>query len=353
VFGSPILDVAFGLVFVFLVLSMLTSAIIEAINTVSARRAAFIRKWLNEQFGNTNLTDEFYDQPLIRSLGLKRLRRKRTDPSYIPRDIFVTSFARTVLADTVVDQNAATIDQITNEHVKKVFIALAGSAQATIESVRGKAEKWFDDSMERVAGAFKRWAQIVLWVVALTTAFALNADALSMARTLWTDSTVREVLTDQADDFINANENLPDEGLQDAVDRARGLGALPFGWTQCDDDPATTDQACNPGAAWPKGFEEWLLRIAGWFVTAAALTLGAPFWFDILKKVSNIRGGGQPPAKPDKPDNPAGDDPAPQAPPTPPPTPPMTPPTPPPAPPPTPLTTRPEPETPDEPVTGG
>ena len=33
---------------------------------------------------------------------------------------------------------------------------------------------------------------------------------------------------------------------------------------------------------------------------AAALSLGAPFWFDLLNKFINLRGAGQKPARDDK-----------------------------------------------------
>ena len=38
---------------------------------------------------------------------------------------------------------------------------------------------------------------------------------------------------------------------------------------------------------------EWVERIVGWLVTIAAVSLGAPFWFDLLGKVANLRGAGR------------------------------------------------------------
>ena len=43
-----------------------------------------------------------------------------------------------------------------------------------------------------------------------------------------------------------------------------------------------------------------ILHLLGWLLTAAALSLGAPFWFDLLKKFINLRGAGQKPAREDK-----------------------------------------------------
>jgi hypothetical protein len=38
-----------------------------------------------------------------------------------------------------------------------------------------------------------------------------------------------------------------------------------------------------------EGFLDWLGRLPGWLLTALAITLGAPFWFDLLNKIMVIR----------------------------------------------------------------
>jgi hypothetical protein len=48
-------------------------------------------------------------------------------------------------------------------------------------------------------------------------------------------------------------------------------------------------------------FWEGLGKVLGLLVTAFALTLGAPFWFDLLGKVSNLRGSGPPATTESKP----------------------------------------------------
>ena len=40
--------------------------------------------------------------------------------------------------------------------------------------------------------------------------------------------------------------------------------------------------------AFPRDSSVWF-RIFGWFFTAAALSLGAPFWFDLLNKFMVVR----------------------------------------------------------------
>lgn len=54
---------------------------------------------------------------------------------------------------------------------------------------------------------------------------------------------------------------------------------LPFGWENIDNVKAYL-------------FEYYGIHILGWFLTALAASLGAPFWFDLLKKVANLRASG-------------------------------------------------------------
>ncbi|MEJ0102754.1 MAG: hypothetical protein WDO19_09455 [Bacteroidota bacterium] len=52
---------------------------------------------------------------------------------------------------------------------------------------------------------------------------------------------------------------------------------LPIGWNQKNWDDTRND---------------WLMSIVGWFLAAIAISMGAPFWFDLLIKLVNIRRAG-------------------------------------------------------------
>jgi hypothetical protein len=43
----------------------------------------------------------------------------------------------------------------------------------------------------------------------------------------------------------------------------------------------------------------WGAKIVGWLITALAVTLGAPFWFELLSKLVNVRGSGPKPSRPE------------------------------------------------------
>src|SRR5262249_30984155 len=56
----------------------------------------------------------------------------------------------------------------------------------------------------------------------------------------------------------------------------------------------------------PESWEAWVLKGLGLIITAFAGALGAPFWFDMLGKVMNVRAAGtSPDEKPSKDGKPA------------------------------------------------
>ena len=62
-------------------------------------------------------------------------------------------------------------------------------------------------------------------------------------------------------------------GLEDR--HLKSLESFPIGWGEI-----------------KGGWLDWLKRVFGWLITTAAVSLGAPFWFDLLGKVANLRGAG-------------------------------------------------------------
>jgi hypothetical protein len=127
--------------------------------------------------------------------------------------------------------------------------------------------------MERVSGWYKRRAQIILLVIGIVLAAALNADTLRVTDNLWRDEGLRQALVAEVED---ADEDLDAE---QALDRLEEL-QFPIGWQE---------------ANRPDDGGEWAMAVLGWVLTAIALSVGAPFWFDLLGRVSNLRAAGRKP----------------------------------------------------------
>jgi hypothetical protein len=145
--------------------------------------------------------------------------------------------------------------------------------------------------MDRVSGWYKRRTQIALVVIAVVVALVANADALQVGRALWNDDAVRAAVVAQAQQAADKGTATPDVGkgasgaadtLSQQVADVKDLG-LPLGWSTDPKDPRWFDSGW--GAAG---------KVFGLIATILALTLGAPFWFDLLGRVSRLRTTGKP-----------------------------------------------------------
>ena len=277
-FGSAILDTAIGLIFVFLVVSLTVSAANELLAALFKWRAKNlflgIRQLLRDP-SVTGLVTRFYEHPLIEGLSAKGKK-----PSYIPSRTFAMA-----LLDIVSPTTAAT--NRTLEDLKAGIEKLPGSLQVTfrvlldeaghdIDEFKTQLEIWFNSTMERVSGWYKRKTQILQLVLALIIVVLANVDSVRIAKSLsGVNSPLRDSIKDAAHSFIE--KNLQQENAQTqlrAATEAIGNLALPIGWANGGFGPTT---------------------VLGWLVTALAATLGAPFWFDLLNRFVNIRASGKAP----------------------------------------------------------
>src|ERR1035441_10914341 len=90
----PVLDVAIGTIFVFLLFSLVLSALNEVVLSLFDQRAKFLQMGLKELLGNDQRVKELCDHGLINAFS-------RTDkgnrPSYIPAGAFVTTLLELLL----------------------------------------------------------------------------------------------------------------------------------------------------------------------------------------------------------------------------------------------------------------
>jgi len=168
---------------------------------------------------------------------------------------------------------------------------------------------WFDEVMERASGEYKRRAILLAFVIGTTMAFIFNVDSIEIATQMWREPTLRQVIVAQANN--TASNGGTQISSNDFVDQVNQLG-IPVGWTTT---PATADKPCGwiPGEAVYLGIRRdntcqifsnlprmddgwgWLIKFSGLLISGLAAAQGAPFWFDILKKLINLRSSGSTP----------------------------------------------------------
>lgn len=196
--------------------------------------------------------------------------------------------------------------------------------ESRLSAGRHNVEQWFDEAMERAGGWYKRSTQLWLGVVGFALALMLNVDTFSIAEALWRDPTLRQSVTDQAQKYqlASTSDGTPISNPEDAAQALRELNSqisqdlqLPVGW-HTEVYALQAGEACTwlpqrSGDIWGLSSNDGCILIKddtrnrdtglfgkfmGLVLTGVAVSQGAPFWFDLLSKLGNLRGSGAVPA---------------------------------------------------------
>jgi len=313
-FGSNILDIAIGLVFVFLLLSLICSAVNELLELALKKRAKDLETGIGELVGDPENADKFlqaiYDHGLVNGLYKGPYKSgSRKLPSYIPAPNFALALMEVVAkaksasaAVKQVSENAspnpvtsapgAAAPPATNAiaapikipaNVESALEAFATTAENDAKKLQASLEAWYDSAMDRVSGWYKRRTQIFILFLGVILAIAVNADCIEIVKRLSRDSALRQSVVAMAeaeakkDQPKNEQTETPTDQINDRIQTLEGLG-LPIGWPPSDKTPWQDRMAYAVSHHW-----------LGWLLTAFAVSLGAPFWFDLLNKIIVVR----------------------------------------------------------------
>lgn len=314
-FGFPILEVAIGLCFVYLLLSLICSAVNETLAALTQRRGKMLEQAINNLVGDLGFKDQIYGHPLIKSL----MQPGKQLPSYIPSQKFalavmdiVTGKGKPANDPAALRQGVAAMSTVANDgpnknkldHLQGALTAVLNDSQTHLKTDQQKIQGWYDDAMDRVSGWYKRRTSLWIWGLALVITLCINADTVRITKVLWSNQAVRTAVVDAAKARAQSPEPQPlveysdqnptastPASSPDALtpDERALLGQLMIGWEE--DLKELKGGNGTATASW------WGLHVLGWFLTMVALSLGAPFWFDMLNKFMNIRNSGQAPPK--------------------------------------------------------
>lgn len=308
---GTVLDVAIGLTVVYLLFAVVCSAINEAIAWGYGLRASTLRNGIKTLLSLTPQSprlEELLNHPILK--GLRHVaadtRDARTQdgergPSYVPSHMFVSA-----LLDQLRQQAPKRDDGVSRTSLDELRRVLEHDAWAkavllpqiddTVESAgaaRARLERWFDDAMTRVSGEYKRKTQRNILVIAACVCAICNVDSLQIARSLYSDTPQRAALVAAADRLRQSpSEVRADPAIDAAVaDLTRATTRvksfdLPIGWHE---------------GAYPTGDQSdalaWLGKALGILCSMIAVSLGAPFWFELVNKIANVRFAGAPPPR--------------------------------------------------------
>jgi hypothetical protein len=290
-FGSQVLEVVIGLTLIYLVLSIGCSGIKEVIAAMFSLRAKTLENGVRNMLKNgpNDFTAKVFAHPLI--LGTAPEGEK---PSYISARMFAAALFDVVApADATQPRTMqslrAGVTQIPDAKLRTTLLNIIDSAGGDVDAARLKVEHWFDDTMARVSGWYKRMAQKIIFVAGLLLCAAVNADTLMIVKELWSDEALRSAMVAQAVNKVQSTSTVvspsPEVSLQQVAGEIREANTPPIGWSR---DPADL-------RAWPSGLGAEALKVLGILLTSFAIVLGAPFWFDMLNNLINLRSSGNPP----------------------------------------------------------
>jgi len=423
-FNSIVLEVVIGLVFIFLLYSLLATTVCELIASALGLRAKnltrAIRRMLDDSpvkrknvfndllelsnafiyrvtfflsyflpfikdagllLKDKKLSDKFYENPKIKYLSATYAYSK---PSYISGNNFADALTDLLQGAASSDSGMATIeknltdnllgiDKETHTQVLSYFKQSAGD----IEKFKAYLEKWFDETMERITGWYKRKTQLMIFCIGWIIAISFNVDTIEIVKNLSKDPKAGEQFAAMANEMISNPKSKEffqvsgkdslrvDSVLYSNYKKLDSLAnksneIMGMGWNLNRGDSvnilmatdenkfnnlkkvvkskdfkmdkqglvvsgdaaicAVLDGKFRPplkmdttkfdslnrikvygtinysflGKVWyviSESFSSWR-RILGFLLTTLALSLGAPFWFDLLSKFVQIRGTG-------------------------------------------------------------
>lgn len=316
--SNPILEVAIGVSFIYLLLALMCTTANEMIAGWLNARAKTLEQGIARMLGNSNLKARLYQHPLIKSMS----ESDKSLPSYIPADKFAVALMNLLGGDGGPPNATALLEgaKAAGGHLPGVMGAILHDRELDRDQIQKKVEVWFDQSMDRVSGWYKRKAQCNALLLAALITLLMNADTVQIIKRLWVDPSLRASVVEQAKARVQKEETLPTAKYNDPDNPDSGepirveypavsqqeqeLLEQLMGWTS---DWGVHDRLVseNAGASWFSVQTLWLgwlvkNRLLGWILSALAISLGAPFWFDLLNRFMRVRNAGVSPQESDK-----------------------------------------------------
>jgi hypothetical protein len=306
-----ILSIVIGILFSLMLMSILASTIHDIWAMLSSLHSKKLQQTLKRMLGKE--LGGFTEHPYFRQLTQHQESDKNLKPSHYPVWIDKKTFS-SILVDIIQhgkDGKAGQtlqdgIDKIPDPKIKRMLEFLLRESDGNLDKFKGRAENWFAEVMERATALFAHSTKWRLFFIGLVTATLLNVDTIQMYRRLSANADLRESLERDAEKFVNGNSQLLDLVKPKAVTDTSGTAVV----TTVDTlqliaakraiiDTLKTQYYDKYSSGLGLGWEgqtamaipDFLVKLLGLLLTAISVTFGAPFWFDLLRKILPFKGG--------------------------------------------------------------
>lgn len=289
--------------------------------------------------------ENFYDHPEIKYLGSSGLFKN-------PSAFKAFSFAKTLMyllngsgpvnATNIENELKTSAPKILGPETAKYVLSLWEDCKGNVDNFKLQLEGWFDRTMEQATEWYKRKIQMLLLILGFILAWVFNADTIAIIKKLSTDNNAREQMVQLATAYVDKNPNISANAVPAAVEdtsvddkeRQKRLASLLSVKKELETDIQNANSLLGAGGSFlPDTLNMWdakallaidtdllpeadkiikldngnwqcvygsfskicyFVRVGGkhmwgFLITAIAISLGAPFWFDLLNKVMQLR----------------------------------------------------------------
>jgi hypothetical protein len=327
-----ILQIIISVVVIYLIFAVIVYIIVEWISGLLQLRGKMLRSAVLNLFRDARIGQMIYNHPSVNSLKPPNDRLTSYIPAANIASALIDTIGCPVSANSIGRMKNAFENYIEGvnqleEGPHKTLLATLGQHAKDVKSLSTSIEKWFNDSMDRVSGWYKRKMRIVILSVSAAVTIAFNVDTVHIILAVKADPVLRQHLNDLGDKLLAdsvINRTVLQQGsdleyYEDYVNDS-SINASDSLLFETEDQRVPADTTLNHqhekleqflymkklvrDSDLPIGWEikkdnPLPYTFLGWVITTFALSAGAPFWFDILKKLVNIRAAGPKPMSKD------------------------------------------------------
>lgn len=319
------LDVFIGLIVIYLTLALACTVINEWIDATLHVRAGQLRNSIAQMLSTTDnksLSNNFYEHPLIKGLvrntSFFGIIKRKDRPTYISpvtfRRVLIDVLKKLVSGDQIdtaipFTQIDSLLENLPESAIKQRLITIVedvklntDNAAIRLEAFQAALDQWFNESMERTSDWYKRRVQLWTFFSGIIFCTVLNVDTLKISQYLWQNPEARAAYVQATTDIVRSTE--ADSAVLASLKKRLSSGdplQISKAKQQLDSLTAQLRTQITQGTTIPLGWETeeipsdnalwgyWLRKLAGLIISIGAVSAGAPFWFDMLRNVMNIR----------------------------------------------------------------
>ncbi len=295
---ANVLEVAIGLVMVYYVLGLVVSFISKMIMESFETRGKVLEEYLKAIVGDRKISD-LLANPQIKSqapvrynhwYGLLKSRKPdvkggyfdevRTKVEKVPVSNLVDAFfdvaelaGQAFTADELI-QAVKQLPQPTQE----VLLPKIQAGVTKIEDLRSTVATWFTGLMDQASATYKAYARRFVILLAVLVTLVTGIDSIELANKLNQDANFRALVNARAQALVQQGE--ADTKVEEVMAEVESL-SLRIGWLALPQTLPSKDAGAGEISVYCG------TKLLGLALTAAAVSQGSSFWYDILKKLTS------------------------------------------------------------------